>query len=251
MTDPDARTAPLYPPRQDAREGLVLVQFKGNRRELFRNPYELPFQPGDLALVEAERGQDAGWVRHRLDAVVAVGGDRPRWAVLRRALPADHERYQRLRDQEPRALQICRERAAARHLNMDLVDAEYRFDGLKLTFYFSAEGRVDFRELVRDLAAVFKTRIELRQIGARDIVKRLDGMGSCGQQLCCVRFLDKFKPITTQMAKHQNLILNPAKLSGPCGRLKCCLAYEYEQYAGKPEAVLLDATDESLDPLSD
>jgi cell fate regulator YaaT (PSP1 superfamily) len=152
--------------------------------------------------------------------------------VLRAATEPDLERIERHRGWEHDALLTCSKKIAAHHLPMHLVDAEFRFDELKLTFYFTAEGRVDFRELVRDLAGAFRTRIELRQIGARDELKRSEGYGVCGQRLCCVNFLCSFQPITTAMAKSQHLILNPIKLSGCCGRLKCCLAFEAENYVG-------------------
>jgi len=235
----------------------VLVEFKGHRRELFNNPSEFPFRVGDIAIVESERGQDAGEVKCVLTPSESLRGDDLQYSVIRRALEPDLQRILKLRENEVQALQVCREKTASHNLPMKLVDVEYRFDGLKLTFFFTAEGRVDFRELVRDLAGTFHTRIELRQIGARDDAKRGDSYGVCGKRLCCITFLNSFRPITTHMAKTQNLILNPSKLSGRCGRLKCCLAFEYEDYTEQQTAEPLEAIrehdehDDSLDQMSD
>jgi len=239
------------------RGGCVVVAFKGNRRELFNNPYEFPFRCGDLAIVEAERGQDAGIVRHVFQNLLLPLPKPPQYAVLRRASGQDSQRLDSLRAYEAQAIAQCTKRILHYNLQMNLVDGEFRFDGLKLTFYFTAEGRVDFRDLVRDLASSFHTRIELRQLGARDEVRRSDGYGSCGQQLCCVRFMNEFRPITTHMARVQNLILNPGKLSGVCGRLKCCLAYEYDHYTTLPATsrcpavITADEPVESLTLMSD
>ncbi len=211
------------------RGSLLIVEFKGNRRELFGNPWEFPFRCNDIAVVEADRGQDAGIVNCIITDLKPVQ-NQIEFNVIRRATSQDIERIARLREYENQALTLCRERIKSHTLPMKIVEAECRFDGLKLTFFFTADGRVDFRDLVRDLAGTFRTRIELRQIGARDEIKRTDGYGTCGRRLCCVSFLDNFQPITTQMAKVQNLILNPSKLSGRCSRLKCCLAFEYGTY---------------------
>ena len=215
--------------RTAVRGSFILVEFKGHRRELFRNPWEFPFKPGDIVIVNADSGHDAGTVMHIL-AELNDTSKIPEYDVIRRTTLHDTKRIDRLREYEYQALELCRSKIKQHSLPMKLVEAEYRFDGLKLTFYFTADGRVDFRDLVRDLAGTFRTRIELRQIGARDETKRCDGYGTCGRRLCCISFLDYFQPITTQMARVQNLILNPAKLSGCCGRLKCCLAFEYEAY---------------------
>lgn len=207
----------------------LLVEFKGHRRQWFANPRLIPLQIGDYAVVEADRGEDAGIVR-------AIRENSPdcrlngSFAVIRSAGENDLAQIERLKKSEAKAQQICLEKVHSHNLRMKLIDTEYRLDGLKLTFYFTAEGRVDFRELVRDLAGAFKTRIELRQIGARDELKRSDGFGVCGQRLCCVNFMNGFQPITTGMAKSQRLILNPIKLSGRCSRLKCCLAFEMPNY---------------------
>ena len=239
------------------RGGYVLVEFKGHRRALFMNPFEFPFCCGDLAIVEADRGQDAGNVRNIISTSHIQQEILPEFTVIRRATSQDFERLTWLRDREKYALDVCNQRVHSHELPMQLVDAEYRFDGLKLTFFFTSESRVDFRELVRDLAGTFRTRIELRQIGARDEVKRWDSYGVCGCRLCCVTFINSFQPITTFMAKTQNLILNPTKLSGVCGRLKCCLGFEFSQYEDaseeQPSLGILDSDDEieDIDKISD
>lgn len=227
------------------RGSYILVNFKGNRREVYANPYEFPFKSGDYAVLEADRGHDAGRIKHTFRSLNCSSGYNCNYKVIRKATLQDRERIQGLVDKEDNAIRICREKVVNHHLPMKVVDVEFRFDGLKSTFYFTADGRVDFRELVRDLAGTFRTRIELRQIGARDESKRTDGYGVCGKRLCCVEFLNNFKPITTQMAKDQNLILNPSKLSGRCGRLKCCLAYE--QYDASAPLVSSNMSDMSGD----
>ncbi|MFH0765332.1 MAG: regulatory iron-sulfur-containing complex subunit RicT, partial [Calditrichota bacterium] len=230
--------------RGPPRGGLVWVEFKGHRRCVFANPYEFPFKPGDTAIVDADRGHDAGLVRFcRFSTSSPAAGPPPVYSVIRRATSQDFERITWLREREKQVIDACRQRIQTFQLAMNLIDAEYRFDGLKLTFFFTAEGRVDFRDLVRELAGSFRTRIELRQIGARDEVKRWDSYGICGRRLCCVNYLQSFYAITTFMAKSQNLILNPGKLSGLCGRLKCCLAYEFTQYNGHCEGSLKDIED--------
>jgi cell fate regulator YaaT (PSP1 superfamily) len=208
---------------------VVRVEFKGNRRAYFSNPMEFPLQIGNLVIVQVEKGEDMGRIvclLGRLPDLMAA----PQFAVLRRATPKDVAAAKEYRVREISARAICLEKIAKNNLVMKLVDVEYQFDGRKLTFYFTADGRVDFRQLVKDLAAAFRTRIELRQIGARDETRRFSGSGPCGRLLCCSSFINEFCPITTQMAKDQNLPLNPSKISGCCGRLKCCLGYEIEQY---------------------
>ncbi len=212
------------------RDGQIWVEFKGHRRSMFSNPFEFPFHIGDIAIVEADRGEDAGEVKHVIDKIIHNDAKPAEFAVIRRATTKDMDRVGELRNYEEDALTTCTEKIELYNLPMNLIDAEYRFDGLKLIFYFTSDGRVDFRELVRDLAGTFRTRIELRQIGSRDEVKRFEGFGVCGYRLCCVSFMKSFQPITTQIAKAQNLILNPSKLSGLCGKLKCCLAFEADYY---------------------
>jgi cell fate regulator YaaT (PSP1 superfamily) len=150
--------------------------------------------------------------------------------VLRHATDRDIEHLKEMRAKESEALKVCQQKVAEHKLPMKLVDVEYQFDGNKITFYFTSEGRIDFRELVKDLAGVFRTRIDLRQIGVRDEARRFDGMGMCGRRLCCATFLKDFEPVSLKMAKDQNLPLTPSKISGACGRLMCCLDYELEYY---------------------
>jgi len=233
----------------------TLLEFKGHRRAWRINPLLVPLSVGDVAIVEADRGEDAGTVRAMLDHNPDLRQP-SEFRVLRKAVETDLARIERHRKWESEAFAICESKISRRQLPMFLIDAEYRFDELKLTFYFTADGRIDFRELVRDLAAAFRTRIELRQIGARDEIKRSDGFGLCGRRLCCVCFMDSFQPITTNMAKRQKLILNPAKLSGTCGRLKCCLAfedddYELEEASGGEYNIPLDPEGRQIEQLSD
>ena len=211
-------------------EDLVIVRFKGHRKSYYHNRLDLNLQPGDYCLVEADRGRDLGRVTY-------VGRGRAEWwghagiqGVLGRAAAADLARLHDNRGDEWGFWDIAREKIQYRRLKMNLVSVERRFDHKKLTFYFTADKRVDFRELVRDLAAVFRTRIELRQIGVRDEARLKGGMGICGREFCCSSFLHEFVPVTLKMAKVQQLPLNPGKLSGPCGRLRCCMAYEHANY---------------------
>lgn len=208
---------------------IIGVEFKGNRRNLFNNPMEFPFKINDLAVVRVEKGEDLGSVVHLIERLPA---DRPRpeCEVLRRATAKDIRTLAEYRAKEEAAKVTCKEKIANHGLLMKLVDVEYQFDGRKLTFFFTADGRIDFRQLVKDLAATFRTRIELKQIGARDEIRRFGGLGPCGRPLCCSVFIHEFCPITTQMAKDQNLPLNPSKISGCCGRLKCCLQHELDEY---------------------
>lgn len=211
---------------------LVEVVFKGERREVFLNPLQFPFRVGDYAIVEAERGEDLGRVSQvgpllaRKDQESHDGLRR----ILRKPSARDLEIYHENRELEAKAFEVALAKIQEHGLPMKLIDVEYQFDRTKITFYFSAEQRVDFRALVRDLASHFKTRIELRQIGVRDAAKRFGGYGMCGRKLCCTTWLKEFEPITTQTAKDQMLPLNPQKLSGLCGRLLCCLMYERSFY---------------------
>jgi cell fate regulator YaaT (PSP1 superfamily) len=210
---------------------FVEVKFKGERKAWYANPQQFPFRIGDLIIVEAEKGEDLGRV-NQIDppahaTVAANGGLRK---ALRKANESEVIRRQGNRAAEQRALEICRQKVVVHNLQMKVADCEFQLDGNKITFYFTADKRVDFRELVKDLAGVYHTRIELRQIGVRDEAKRLDGYGVCGRRLCCSSWIQEFGPITTQAAKEQNLPLNPNKLAGVCGRLKCCLMYERDFY---------------------
>ncbi len=211
---------------------LVEVEFKGNRKAYYWCEPNEPYQPGDHVIVEAERGEDVGVVSLKCLNVEKHKNSFPRrrFRVLRTAVREDLSKRDLNRRDEEAALRTCRSRIVARGLRMKLVDAEYQLDRNKITFYFTAQKRVDFRELVKDLAGIFKTRIEMRQIGVRDEARWLKGYGSCGRPLCCASFIHKFEPITLKMAKDQFLSLNPTKLSGVCGRLMCCLSYEREFY---------------------
>ena len=153
--------------------------------------------------------------------------------VVRKATQEDLDSKEKYKSKEPEAYKICKEKIKKYNLEMNLTDVEYKFDGSKILFYFTADGRIDFRELVKELASIFKTRIELRQIGVRDEVKRIGGNGVCGRELCCCSFLDNFETVSIKMAKEQNIALNPSKISGNCGRLMCCLKYEQDVYSEK------------------
>jgi cell fate regulator YaaT (PSP1 superfamily) len=209
---------------------ILEIEFKGRRKEFAANPMQFPFQPGDPAIIEVERGQDLGKVSH-LGWRPGMESDKaPELAVIRKAMANDLKILDQNRQRESEAKRTGKQKIQDHHLDMKLVDVELQWDGRKMTFYFTSEGRVDFRELVKDLAGTFRTRIDLRQIGARDETKRTSGYGICGRPLCCATFLTEFKPITTQMPRDQFLPLNPSKLSGVCGRLKCCLRYELDVY---------------------
>lgn len=212
-------------------QDYIQVKFKEQRKNLYVNPEQYPFRVNDFVIVEAEKGEDLGVVKlvGIPDSIRISDGD-PIRKVLRKATDADLARSQSNRAFEKKAFEACRQKIVTHSLDMKLVGCEYQFDGNKITFFFTAEKRVDFRELVKDLASEYRTRIELRQIGVRDEAKRIDGYGVCGRRLCCSSFIDQFAPITTQAAKEQNLPLNPNKLAGVCGRLKCCLMYERDFY---------------------
>lgn len=210
---------------------FIEVKFKGERKAWYVNPLQFPFRIGDLVVVEAEKGEDLGRVNKvELPVRVTVPQNDDLKKTLRKAGENDVVRYQVNKVAEQRALELCRQKVDLHKLVMKVADCEYQLDGNKITFYFTAEKRVDFRELVKDLAAVYHTRIELRQIGVRDESKRMGGYGVCGRKLCCSAWIDEFAPITTQAAKEQNMPLNPNKLAGVCGRLKCCLMYERDFY---------------------
>ena len=209
---------------------IIEVEFKGGRTEQCKNTMEFPFEVGDFVIVEVDKGEHLGKVAHLEMKSGAKPLEEIEFRVLRKAVSKDIQTFREICSREQESMKVCKRKVMEHNLPMKLVDVEYQFDLRKLTFYFTADGRIDFRELVKDLAAHFKVRIELRQIGVRDETKRLGGLGVCGLQLCCTTFLDHFCPITTQMAKLQNLSLNPQKLSGTCGRLKCCLKYETDSY---------------------
>ncbi len=208
---------------------LYLVEFKGSRREVFANPNCLSIRPSDHVVVQAERGEDLGKVSKKVQKEVEDLERKPHH-ILRKATDEDLKKLITNREKEMECFKECLRMIAERGLEMKLVDVELQFDNHKLTFFFTAEKRVDFRELVKELAGNYKTRIELRQIGVRDEAKRIGGFGVCGLPLCCTSFLRDFEPISTQLAREQNISLNPAKISGNCGRLLCCLLYEKEFY---------------------
>ena len=209
---------------------MIELVYKGERKEIYHNPQQFPFKVGDYAIAQAEKGEDLGVVNQIGSLLERKKGDAEIRNILRKPTALDLERYRDNRRREFDAYHQCRRKIGEHSLDMKLVDVEYQFDGQKITFYFTAEKRVDFRELVKDLAGVYKVRIELRQIGVRDEAKRIGGYGACGRRLCCTTWLKEFDPITTQCAKEQNLPLNPHKLAGLCGRLLCCLMYERDFY---------------------
>lgn len=209
---------------------VIGVRFKANGKSYYFSPGDLELQQGDHVIVETARGTECGEVAKGPHDVPDSSIVKPLKTVTRMADAVDVRRMQQNRADERRAFSVCEERIAKHKLDMKLVDVEYTLDRNKILFYFTADGRIDFRDLVKDLAGVFRTRIELRQIGIRDESKMLGGLGICGQPFCCSRFLRDFQPVSIKMAKEQGLSLNPAKISGSCGRLMCCLAYEQPAY---------------------
>ena len=209
---------------------IIGVRFRNVGKIYYFSPQDFDIYAGDHVIVETARGVEYGTVVLAPREVEDDSIVQPLKDVLRVATPEDddHEAQNRIKEKE--AFDICLEKIRAHSLEMKLIDAEYTFDNNKVLFYFTADGRVDFRELVKDLAAVFKTRIELRQIGVRDETKILGGIGICGRPLCCHTYLSEFAPVSIKMAKEQNLSLNPTKISGTCGRLMCCLKNEQETY---------------------
>lgn len=222
----------------------VGVRFRSSGKVYDFDPRGLTLLPGELVVVETARGIECGEVV-RVNRETPDSGDREYRPVLRRADDIDRRRSEENARKEREAMTLCQQRIEAHGLDMKLVDAEYAFDGSKILFNFTADGRVDFRGLVKDLAAAFHTRIELHQIGVRDEAKKLGGLGICGQPFCCSRFLRDFQPVSIKMAKEQGLSLNPTKISGSCGRLMCCLKYEQDTYeelwrlGPKPGAVVM------------
>ena len=209
---------------------VVSIKFKNRGKPYFFDPAGLELEPGEHVLVDTAGGMEMGVVSRENHAVEDTAVVQPLRRVLRKATQMDLRTEDLIRQREESAMKICREKIAEHKLDMKLVDVECNFEGSKTTFFFTSDGRVDFRALVKDLAAVLHTRIELRQIGVRDEAKMLGGLGICGRPYCCSQFLDDFRPVSTKMAKVQSLSLNPAKISGSCGRLLCCLRYEQEAY---------------------
>lgn len=209
---------------------VIGVRFRTAGKIYFFDPGRLNIKKGDHVIVETARGIEYGTV---VGGVREVENDKvvqPLKPVLRIATQKDNEQEASNKEKEKDAFKICLEKIRKHNLEMKLIDAEYTFDNNKVLFYFTADGRIDFRELVKDLASVFKTRIELRQIGVRDETKIVGGIGICGRALCCHTYLSEFIPVSIKMAKEQNLSLNPTKISGVCGRLMCCLKNEEETY---------------------
>lgn len=209
---------------------VVGVRFKKAGKIYYFDPGGLELKEGDKVIVETVRGLEYGEVIIPPRAVEEAGITMPLKKVVRKATPVDEEQVQANKIREKEAFQVCQKKIQDHGLPMKLVSVEITFDSSKIIFYFTAEGRVDFRELVKDLAGAFRTRIELRQIGVRDEAKMLGGMGSCGRALCCASFMGEFGPVSIRMAKDQFLSLNPNKISGVCGRLMCCLRYENDVY---------------------
>ena len=209
---------------------VVDIQFRPGQKVYFFDPAGSTYRPGDHVIMDTARGPEYGIIvggNHQIPGKDVVS---PLRSVLRLATEADEKVVEENRAKERRAYEICLQKIAQHGLDMQLVSAECAFDGSKILFFFTADERVDFRELVKNLASVFHTRIELRQIGVRDKAKMVGGLGTCGRPFCCASFLDDFQPVSIKMAKTQNLSLNPTKISGTCGRLMCCLKYEQEAY---------------------
>ncbi len=212
---------------------IVGIRFKKPGKIYFFDPGDIEFKLKDYAIVDTSTGEEYAEVAI---ANKQVSGERivaPLRKVIRKATYKDRKHYEENKRKEKEAFKVAENKIKKHKLKMNLTDVEYKFDNSKITFYFTSDGRVDFRELVKDLAAIYKTRIELRQIGVRDEVRRIGGNGVCGRELCCCSFLNNFDAVSIKMAKEQNLSLNPSKISGNCGRLMCCLRYEQEAYEEK------------------
>lgn len=209
---------------------VIGIRFKPVGKIYYFSPNDFSIEPGMHVIVETVRGIEYGTVVLGKKQVEEEEFNQPLKNVIRIANEEDEHIYEENKQKEKKAFAICNEKIRKHQLEMKLVDVEYTFDGGKILFYFTADGRVDFRELVKDLASIFRTRIELRQIGVRDESKMIGSYGVCGRSLCCSSFLGEFVPVSIKMAKEQGLSLNPSKISGTCGRLMCCLKYEQEAY---------------------
>ncbi len=209
---------------------IISVRFKSGGKQYYFNPNGIQFQEGDGVIVETTRGQEYAQCVQGNTMIDEIDLTAPLRPVVRLATAEDALMVEKNQEKEKKAFAICQEKIAEHGLDMKLVSAEYSFDGSKVLFFFTSEGRVDFRALVKDLASAIHARIELRQIGVRDEAKMLGGLGICGRPFCCSQFLDDFQPVSIKMAKTQNLSLNPTKISGTCGRLMCCLKYEQDAY---------------------
>ncbi len=213
----------------EKKEHQIKIKFKGSRRAYYRNPMEFPIREGDPMIVESDRGEDLGIAYINPAKDIPVKADRTE-QVLRKANQREIAQYNENRIRDQIAFKFCQRRICDLNLPMKLIDVEYRLDRKKIIFYFTADDRIDFRELVKILAAEYKTRIEMRQISTREETKKIGGVGSCGLPLCCQNYIDNFEPISTQLVKEQNLPMNPSKISGTCGKLKCCYRYEHQLY---------------------
>ena len=209
---------------------IISVRFKSGGKQYYFNPNGQQFRPGDGVIVETSRGTEYAYCVQENTLIDEIELTAPLRPVVRAATPEDTRSVESNREKEKKAFAVCQQKILEHGLDMKLVSAEYSFDGSKVLFFFTSEGRVDFRALVKDLASTIHARIELRQIGVRDEAKMLGGLGICGRPFCCAQFLDDFQPVSIKMAKTQNLSLNPTKISGTCGRLMCCLKYEQEAY---------------------
>ena len=210
---------------------VIGVRFKEVGKVYYFDPNGIQMKKGDMAIVETARGVECGEVAMENRQIEDKDIVHPLKKMIRKATQGDLKKVEENRKKERHAFEICEKKILDHKLEMKLVDVEYTFDNNKILFYFTADGRVDFRELVKDLASVFRTRIELRQIGVRDEAKMMGGLGICGRPFCCTSFLGEFQPVSIKMAKEQGLSLNPVKISGTCGRLMCCLKYEQAAYS--------------------
>lgn len=209
---------------------VVSIRFQEAGKSYHFDPGNLKLHLGDAVIVETESGLDIGYVAEEVFDIPEERLVKPLKPVVRHVDAHDLAAHEAKKEREKEAFDICTDKIKSRELDMNLINAEYSFDGKKVTFFYTADGRVDFRELVKDLAAIFRVRIELRQIGARDQARMVGGLGLCGRELCCCTFLDGFVPVSIRMAKEQGLSMNPTKISGACGRLMCCLKYEQDAY---------------------
>ncbi len=214
-------------------KNIVGVRFKKPGKIYFFDPGELQITNKDFVIVETAQGEEYGEVAIANRSIPDEKVVAPLKKVIRIANKKDKKHYEENKQKEKEAFEACQKKIKEHKLDMTLTDVEFKFDNSKVLFYFTADGRIDFRDLVKDLAAIFKTRIELRQIGVRDEVKRIGGNGICGRELCCCSFLGNFETVSIKMAKEQNMSLNPSKISGNCGRLMCCLKYEQDVYEEK------------------
>jgi cell fate regulator YaaT (PSP1 superfamily) len=211
-------------------EGLVVVRLRDSGQAHYYQPGNLEVKEGDYVIVEHDRGLDYGQIVPFCQGTGQQDAKEPLKKIVRLAKDSDLKQIEDNRAKSREAFNTCSKKIPEHKLDMKLVRAEYSFDRTKIVFYFTAEGRIDFRNLVKDLAKIFKARIELRQIGVRDEARLFGGCGPCGRELCCAKFLKDFEPVTIKMAKEEGLPLNPPKISGLCGRLMCCLSFEYESY---------------------